>query len=208
MNEETTLDRRRLLAGLAWGAAGAAGASAVGAVAVATPASAHPRRTVTYEVACLLNTFTPVLPEGATDPETNFRGTSFFVEGELYRNGTIPDGATDFDPGSASPIGHWLCRGWFINRTGRAGEEDRPLPHVITTQEYLIDRIAPDALFPAESLVSSGLEGGPGVATRAVIGGTGRYHGLTGDVLQHTIGANLTGGPNFRFEFRLDQHHH
>ncbi|MGH9267944.1 MAG: hypothetical protein ACRD0D_07180, partial [Acidimicrobiales bacterium] len=158
-----------------------------------------------FDVACLLNTFTPILAEGATNPDTDFRGTTFFVEGDLYPGGAIPVGATDFDPASTPPIGHWLCRGWFINRTGRAGEQDRPEPHVVTHQEYLIGRITPGELFPADQLTSSGLEGTitSASAVRSVVGGTGTYRGATGEVLQHTVGANLTGGPNFRFEFNL-----
>lgn len=37
---------------------------------------------MTYDVVCLLNTFTPIIADGSTDPSANFRGTTFFVEGD------------------------------------------------------------------------------------------------------------------------------
>lgn len=198
------LDRRQVLARAIWGTVGLTAATTGASLAFAAPASAKAKSAV-YDVACLLNTFTYIAADGATDPFTNFRGTTFFVEGDLYPAGTIPAGATDFDPGSATATGHWLCRGWFVNRTGRSGETDRPEPHVVTHQEYLISRISESNIFPADQLTSSGLEGDNAgrSATRSVTGGAGVWQGFTGSVVQHVIGANTTGGPNFRFEFDL-----
>jgi len=197
-------DRRQLLARAIWGTVGLTAASTGASLAVAAPAAAS-TKTVTYDVACLLNTFTPIVAEGSTDPSSNFRGTTFFVEGELYPAGAIADGATNFDPASVPAIGHWMCRGWFINRTGRAGEADRPEPHVVTHQEYLIGRISEGNLFPVDQLSSSGLEGDNSgrSATRSVVGGAGMWQAATGSVVQHVIGTNTTTGPNFRFVFDL-----
>jgi hypothetical protein len=124
-------------------------------------------------------------------------------ERHVYRAGTITE-ASGFDPFSAPAIGHWFCRGWFIAHL------ERPLPHVITTQEYLFDLITPEHLSPVNTLVSSGVEGGVELAHRAVIGGTGRYRHARGDVRQLTIGTNTTelvpgvlAAPPFRFFFRL-----
>lgn len=202
------VDRRSVLAKAIWGGAGIAAAATTGSVALASSAGAssrRPKRTVVYDVACLLNTFTPIVADGSTAPETNFRGTTFFVEGELYPAGTIPDGVVDFDPASAAAIGHWMCRGWFVNRSGRQGEVDRVDPHVITQQEYYFNRITEDAPFPTDQLSSSGLEGDAvgRATTRSVVGGAGMWHGATGSVVQEVIGANLTAGPNFRFTFDL-----
>lgn len=199
------IDRRTLLARALWGTAGAA-AMTTGAVALAAPAAAAgSRRSAVFDVACLFNTFTVIAAPGATDPLSDFRGSTFFVEGELYPEGTIPAGVTDYDPGSATPIGHWLCRGWFINRTNRPGESDRPDPLIVSHQEYLLERMTADDYFPVDQLTSSGLEGDNHgrTATRSVVGGAGAYHGARGTVLQHVIGQNTTGGPNFRFEFAL-----
>lgn len=209
----TELDRRQLLGRAIWGTAAGAAAITTGVTLTASPAAAANEKTVTFDVACLLNTFTPILAPGAdpNDPNapfTNWLGTVFFVEGDLYPAGTIPPGVSDFDPGAHTPLGHWLCRGWFINRTGRPGLADRPDPQVVTQQEYLLARFTADDYFPVDQLVSSGLEGDLAgrPSTRSVVGGAGRYHGANGSVVQHTTGGNTTGGPNFRFDFTLAKH--
>lgn len=204
------LDRRQLLARAVWTTAGGAAIATTGLAQIPRPAVAAGKHSPSFDVACLFNTFTPILAPGADpdDPDapfTNWLGTTFFVEGDLYPAGTIPGGATDFDPEAHNAMGHWLCRGWFINRTGRSGLTDRPDPHVVTQQEYLLGKITASDYFPADQLASSGLEGdreGRPV-TRSVIGGAGSYHGARGSVVQHTTGANTTGGPNFRFDFSL-----
>jgi hypothetical protein len=82
----------------------------------------------------------------------------------------------------------------------------------VTTQEYLFGLMTPAQPSPADTLVSSGVEGAIAVAHRAVIGGTGRLRHARGDIRQVVIGLNTTvllpseatGGapflaPNFRF---------
>jgi len=193
------IDRRQLLAKIIFGTVAAAGA-----FGLASDAQASDERRV-FEVAALGHTFTFIPAPGATDP-TNWRGTTFFVEGDLYRRGTIPVGYENWDPSSATPIGHWLARGWFINRVGRPGEDDRPEPPSIVHNEFLIGRMAPDRLFPPDQLTSSGLGGssGPGgMPLHSVVGGTGLYLGAKGAVTFHSIGTNITGAPNFVCDFRL-----
>jgi hypothetical protein len=171
-----------------------------------------------FDVACLGHTFRPIFPgppyapvqatpppdlPGVGGPDS--RGAVFIVEGLVYPAGTIPAG-NGFDPASVPAQGHWLCRGWFISYL------DRVLPHVVTTQEYLCGLITPAQPSPADTLVSSGVEGAIAVANRAVIGGTGRLRHARGDIRQVVIGLNttvllppeVTGGapflaPNFRF---------
>lgn len=204
-DSRANLDRRELLARAIWGSVGAAAVLA----AVPSETEASNRKTVLYEVAGLGNTFTFIPAPGATDPATNWRGTTFFVEGDIYPRDTIPFGVMDWDPSSATPIGHWLARGWFINRTGRPGEEDRPEPPSVVHNEFLIGRIVPDNLFPADQLTSSGLGGSSGPGGRpvhSVVGGTGRYLASQGAVTFHSIGANITGAPNFVCDFRLVKH--
>jgi hypothetical protein len=37
----------------------------------------------------------------------------------------------------------------------------------------------------------------------AIVGGTGRFKGATGEVTEHVIGNNSTGAFNLRFTFRI-----
>jgi hypothetical protein len=138
-------------------------AAGLGALWSARPSAAHAgqdefrRSDHIIDVACMGQTFRPFFPEGSTPPPdlggTDSRGGSFFVEGLMYRAGTIEEGA-NVDPFGAQAIGQWFCRGWFMAHL------DRPFPHVITTQEYLFGVITPEHLSPTDTLVSSGVEGG------------------------------------------------
>ena len=198
-------DRRQLLTRTLWGSIGAAASLA----ALPSEAEASDGRRVVFEVACLGNTFSVILAPGAdpVDP-FNARGTTFIVEGNLYRRGTIPVGVFDWDPSSAEPIGHWFCRGWTINRTGRPGEEDRPEPFALVHWEFAIGRFTPDNLFPADQITASGIVGTVGgqQPTLSVVGGIGRYLAAHGSVTANIFGANITGAPNFTTDFRLVKH--
>jgi hypothetical protein len=196
------LDRRQLLARALFGSLGAV----AGLSTFHSEVEAAGQHRIVFDIAVLGNTFTFLPAPGATDHDTNWRGSIFFVEGNLYPRDTIPAGVTDWDPSSATPIGHWFGRGCSINRTGRPGEEDRPEPFSIMDFDYVFGRIVPDALFPRDQLMSSGLTGTGDPMQRslhAVVGGTGRYHAAQGDVRFQTTGFNLTGGPNVVHDFRL-----
>jgi hypothetical protein len=201
------LERRELLRRAFWGAAGLAGASVAVSTGSATGLGEHAdagTKRLVIDMACLGNTFRFV-PVPGDNMNDDLRGAPFSVEGNIYPAGTIKDG---FDPARVKPTGTWVCRGWLMVAPGR------PTPAVITTQEYFLSEAlgGPDA-FVADQLVSSGLEGdGKRPPVRSVIGGTGRYAGARGVVIQHGLGTNTTnlwlGGvlgpaPNFRFEFRL-----
>lgn len=202
------LDRREMLRRAFWGAAGVAGASVGVSAGAFSGLGDHAEAgtgTLSIDMACLGDTFRFILVPG-DNPNDDLRGAPFSVEGNIYPAGTIKgDG---FDPNSVKPTGTWVCRGWLMQAPGR------PTPAVITTQEYFLSEPlgGPDA-FVADQLVSSGLEGpGKRPAVRAVIGGTGRYAGARGTVVQHSLGTNTTRlwlagalgpAPNFRFEFRL-----
>lgn len=199
----SNVDRRQLLTRAMWGSVGAA-------VVVAAPraeAKAHRAGRVIVEVACFGNTFAHILAPGASPTDqSNWRGTTFVVEGALYRAGTIPVGVTDWDPSSATPIGQWFCRGWFISRTGRPGEADRPEPTGIVDQDYVVGLITPAHVFPRDTITTAGLTGTADLQQHpiySVTGGTGRFLAARGQITQRVIGANTTGAPNFVCDFQL-----
>jgi hypothetical protein len=189
-----------VIAGLGVTPVGAAGASL----------AAAEERTLVLDCACLGDTLRMLLAPGS-HPPSDHAGSLFVVEGLIYPAGTI--GGDGFDPAAALPIGRWFCRGWFVDSASR------PQPGVLTTQEYVFGEITPKRLYPPDQLVSSGLEqtalptfDPTQPAVRSVIGGTGRYAGASGMVIQHFAGHNTTTlgpagvigpAPNFRFEFQL-----
>jgi hypothetical protein len=205
-----TLDRRQWLTHTS--ALAAFGALWPVSAARASDNDDQGRASLVIDVACLGFTFRPVFPgppyapvQSTAPPDlggTDSRGASFIVEGLIYPGGEIPDGP-GFDPSSSEATGHWLCRGWLVSYV------ERVLPHALTTQEYLLAMITPESPSPADTLVSSGLEGGIEVAHRPVLGGSGRYRRARGEVEQRVIGTNTTEilpglfAPTFRFSFRF-----
>lgn len=156
---------------------------------------------LTLDVACLGQTFAPDFTGAVNAAAGDLRGTTFNVEGLVYPAGTIPEGE-GFDPASVPATGLWLCAGWFILHP------DRPLPHVATTQHYLLGPVTGQDPSPADQLVSSGLEGGVPEVVRPVVGGIGRHRKAGGQVVQTVTGTNTTTlrivgepAPNFRFAF-------
>jgi hypothetical protein len=197
--EETVLNRRHVLTG-----------SVIAALAALwKPGEAFaaeevdPEATVTVDVAYLGGTLTADAAAARNLGGGNLHGAGFLVEGNLYSGGTLPAGE-GFDPASVAPVGHWLCRGWMMFYP------ERPVPHAISTQEFLFGRITADQVSPADQLTTSGVEGGVPTVIRSVIGGTGRYRGARGEVIQQVIGTNTTvingfgmPAPNLRFSFKL-----
>jgi hypothetical protein len=203
---ESTLGRRDVLKGLLWGTAGAAAVTVGGSTAAV---AADKKSSLTLEVACLAHSFylipraysgtTPPVAVTEGGPAPDVRGSTFVVEGVIYPAGTLPAGG--FDPTKRAGIGTWICRGWIL------GPPSRPEPMVITTQEYVLGALGKD-MPSIDQIVSDGMESA-GTVVRAVVGGTGRYRGARGQVVQSGIGTNTTSdplvgaGPNFRFEFDL-----
>lgn len=128
------------------------------------------------------------------------RGDPFMVSGRIFPGGSFEAGLESaHEEGS---IGTWNCRGWFYFDLAEIGEG--AVPHVVTTQLYLLDSY--------DGLVSDGMEGGIQVM-RTITGGYGKYSGARGEVVETPMGTNdtflnLGGGVfqpafNVSFEFRL-----
>jgi hypothetical protein len=199
--------RRHLLTGLTVGTVGLVGGLVGGAGAATVLDSTGDRgETVVLDCACLGDTWRMTLFEGAGE-SGDLRGSPFSVEGILYPGGHLPEG-DGFVPTLDEAIGHWFCRGHMILHPGR------PLPHLMSNQEYVVGLIDADRLFPPDMLTTVGLEGTEENFERmhrAITGGTGLYRGARGECSQYFIGANSTvfaddptvTAPNIRFEFDL-----
>ena len=151
-------------------------------------------RTIVVDVACDARTYRN--NRGAPINES-LRGDSFIVNGKIFPGGTIPAGGTpeqpgDFDPDTPGSVGDWTCSG--IYNFDFAEIVLGAAPHTASTQLYRFST--------EDALVSEGLEGGIKVS-RAVIGGTGKFSGIVGEVTEEPIGVNRTGLFNIRFTFKL-----
>lgn len=198
------MDRRRFLTGAAavGGAAvvgGLVGAGATGALG----SGGWRRESLVLEIAIRGDRWRESVLGNPSDESDFHRG--FFVEGWIYPEGTLP--AEGFVPTPDGAIGEWFCRGWQMVDAGR------PEPHVTSLQDYVFGLITPNQLFPPDAISSNGLEGTitDQVAYRSILGGTGKYLGATGQILQIGLGANTSvfadgsgiNAFNNRFEFDI-----
>jgi hypothetical protein len=133
----------------------------------------------------------------ATDTEPK-RGATAIINGKIYPDGTIaPGDGLDIDTLTGS-IGTWITRHTFNVDLSQilAGAH----PALSSTQYYLF---SPTGVSDGEeALLSEGPEFGA-TTHRVVLGGTGRYRGVIGEVQEETVGFNSTGFANKRYTFTI-----
>jgi len=161
----------------------------------------HGSGTFVVDVAVDMRTFAAIPSTGNPpgEPVGPNRGTTFIVNGKVFPGGDLPSGTASNDPNQEGSIGDWVCRGILTSDLASqlAGEDEIGFD---TTQMLIFgsDRRA---------IWSEGLEGGlgeVGVTThRIVLGGTGAFLAASGDVVQESLGTNVTGAPNIRLTYRL-----
>ena len=156
---------------------------------------------------------------------SDLRGSSFFHEGLIYPARTIPDPKTPRDVNwnfEKPPVGTFFDRGWVvINNRADAPYVPRPNPHLLSHTDYYLGGIVSEQdLTPTDMIATVGLQhnnANVGTFRRAVLGGTGRFANVRGQLLQTHLGNNsskLQGlflpdgvhppSPNFRLRFELN----
>ena len=129
-------------------------------------------------------------------------GDTFIQDGSIYPEGTIPRGKTDFDPNTPGTIGKYRVRGTcttdLANFKRAAAHDKNAAPDLAFASEIfalgndrtliLTDGTWPNAYFSAR---------------RVVLGGTGRYREVVGEVHEENIGENVHGFCNFRVTFKI-----
>jgi hypothetical protein len=162
---------------------------------VAPLAAQDAKKTLVIDVAQDANTFAfNMVNPSAT---INARGDTFIVNGTIYPGGTLPAGNANNSPNDSGGIGVWYCSGVLLADGNQLNAGVTPI--VSTNQLYMLPN-------DQRSLVSDGIEPNVGFSNvRAVVGGTGKYRGARGSVVQQALGTNATGGFNLRFTFNLDK---
>lgn len=229
--------RRQLLATLGIGA----GASALAATAGATTTAIGKNHLeLTIDVAVLGHTsyddesgalnrhpdYVSRDPQKSRDgfKKSDLRGTSFFHEGLVYPGGTIAEPKTPRDVQwnfEKPPQGTFFDRGWvLINNLAEPPYVPRTEPHLLShTDYYLGGVVGSDNLTPSDMIATVGMQhdnSGAGTFLRAVVGGTGKYATVRGQLWQTHWGNNSSAlqgaylppgvkipSPNFRIRFEL-----
>jgi hypothetical protein len=167
-----------------------------------TTAQADSRDHVTFVVDVAVDhaTFAIVPSTGLVlqpEPPGPNRGTPFIVDGKVFPGGTLKRGAGQGDPGQPGAIGTWFCKGIF---TSDLATDDVGFN---TTQMFEFNG-------DADAIWTEGLEAGLGkigvITHRTILGGTGRFRGASGEVVQEALGTNVTGTPNIRLTFKILKH--
>jgi hypothetical protein len=122
-----------------------------------------------------------------------FPGDVLYIAGTIYPGGTLPSGMAENDPNAPGGIGRIRCRALILTQ-----------PTDLTT---------PMASFVSE-MYSFGddsqmiIADGPGAnlyatVQRAILGGTGGFNAVSGQMTEVNIGMNKTGFCNLRITFRI-----
>ncbi len=129
------------------------------------------------------------------------RGDTFLVGGSIYPNGSIPSGIAEPDP-NARIIGKYRERGTFTGNTAAfnrsiAGDPAAPRIIAFATESFSLPddnaTILTDGIWPNARKS----------AYRVVLGGTGRFSGVVGEILEENIGENHDGFCNSRVTFKI-----
>jgi hypothetical protein len=140
--------------------------------------------------------------ETAQNPNAFSPGDTFLQDGNIYPEGTIPNGKTDFDPDTSGAIGKYRARGtWttdLANFERAAGKDNSAAPDLAFATEMfslgndggiiLTDGTLPNAYFSAR---------------RVVLGGTRSFLDIVGEVHEQNIGENKLGFCNLRVTFKV-----
>jgi hypothetical protein len=127
-------------------------------------------------------------------------GDTFIQYGTIYQGGTLPRGKANNDPNAPGGIGKYIGRGAFTTDFANFEKAVEDLPGAspelgFVTEIYsfhedrtsiLTDGVLPNAHFSAR---------------RVVLGGTGGFRDIVGEIKEENIGENKTGLCNLRVTF-------
>lgn len=127
-------------------------------------------------------------------------GDTFILQGTIYPGGTLPRGKANNDPNAPGGIGKYRVRGVFTADFANFEKAVDGLPGAspevgLVTEIYSFDgdgtSILTDGIWPNANFS----------ARRIVLGGTGQFRDVVGEINEENIGENNTGFCNLRITF-------
>lgn len=154
-------------------------------------AQAKSEKNFTLDVACNGGTLA-LNPADPTDPPFSC-GDVAVVTGTIYSGGTLPAGVTTSNPSAPGGLGTWRCL--------FASLAEPPLIGAITYYFALVEN-GEESMLLVQG-INSHLFPGSVPRVHAVVGGTGKYEGASGEVREEVLGTNGSQCFNLRFQFSL-----
>jgi hypothetical protein len=138
--------------------------------------------------------------ETVKNPAAFSPGDTFVQDGNIYPKGTIPSGPSNFDPEAPGAIGKYRARGAWTTDLANfelAVANDPKAAHDLATEmfTFLSGR---SMIFTDGTLPNAHFSG-----HRVVLGGTGRFAGIVGEMQERNIGENKLGFCDLRVTFKL-----
>jgi hypothetical protein len=134
--------------------------------------------------------------------QTQFsRGDTFIVDGSIYPEGSIPSGIAEPDP-NAPIIGKYRLRGTFTTDTAdflRSIAGDPAASRIVAFATEAFSLPNDETTILTDGVWANARKS----AHRVVLGGTGRFSGVVGEILQQNIGENHDGFCNSRVTFKI-----
>ena len=127
-------------------------------------------------------------------------GDTFIQQGTIYPGGTLPRGKANNDPNAPGGIGKYRARGVFSTDFANFERAVEGLPGAnpevgLMTEIYSfhddVTSIMTDGIWPNANFS----------ARRVVLGGTGQFRDIVGEIKEENIGENNTGFCNLRITF-------
>ena len=129
-------------------------------------------------------------------------GDTFFQEGTIYPGGTIQRGKPNNDPNEPGAIGKYISRGVFTQgvedfEKASKGLLGARLDEGFVTEIYSFHE-------GGTSIMTDGIWPNPTFSTRRVVlGGTGQFRDIVGEMKEENLGENIYGFCNFRVTFHV-----
>jgi hypothetical protein len=127
-------------------------------------------------------------------------GDTFIQQGTIYPAGTLPRGKANNDPNAPGGIGKYRARGVFTEDFADFEKAAEGLPGAsqeagFATEIYSFHE-------DGTSIMTDGIWPNPTFSTRRVVlGGTGQFRDIVGEMKEENLGENSTGFCNLRVTF-------
>ena len=132
-------------------------------------------------------------------------GDTFFQEGTIYPAGTLPRGKANNDPNAPGGIGKYLARGVFTVDFADFEKAVEGLPGARSEAGFVTEIYSFHE--GGTSIMTDGIWPNPNFsARRVVLGGTGQFRDIVGEIKEENHRGKRTGFCNFRITFHVKRH--